>query len=95
MSIHLTAIIKVKPEYRAAISQLLNNMVDKTKREKACLQYDLHQSISDPNIFVFHELWSDQSGLDHHNQQEYIKEFGRFAPSKLQEPVQLYLTQKV
>ena len=32
--------------------------------------------IEDPNVFTFYEIWTDQAGLDAHNEQPYIKDFG-------------------
>ncbi|MCP1997361.1 putative quinol monooxygenase [Flavobacterium sp. HSC-61S13] len=95
MSIYLTAIIQVKPEHQSAVSILLQKMVTETRKEIACIQYDLHQGVKDPNTFVFYEIWKDQIGLDAHNQQEYIKEFNRFAERKLQQQPQLFLTDKI
>ncbi len=93
--IYLTAIIKVQPEYRNDLTAFLQNMVQETRKEAACVQYDLHQGIADPNTFIFYEIWHDQVGLDNHNQQEYIREFGTFSHDKLQEPTQIYLSIKV
>ncbi|MBW3518096.1 putative quinol monooxygenase [Flavobacterium sp. NKUCC04_CG] len=93
--IYLTAIIKVKPEYRTELTTVLKNMVNKTKKETACIQYDLHQGLADSNTFVFYEIWKDQEGLDAHNQQDYIREFGLLASEKLSETPQLYLTNKL
>lgn len=53
MNIYLTAIIKSKPEYLTEVTNVLNNMVFETRKEKACLQYDLHQSLEDKNTFIF------------------------------------------
>lgn len=95
MSIYLTAVIKVKPEYRNEIEIILKKMVVETLREEACLQYDLHQGINDPNTFVFYEIWKDQKGLNMHNQQLYIRAFGNLSPEKFQEQPQIYLTKKI
>lgn len=95
MKIHITAIIKAKTEYREQVKAVLLNMVSETKKEPACLQYDLHQDISDLNTFVFYEIWTDQQGLDSHNQQPYIKEFGTLIDVKLQEQPIILLTQKI
>lgn len=95
MNIYLTAIIRIKPEHQSVVSVLLKKMVRETRKEAACIQYDLHQAIKDPNTFVFYEIWEDQIGLDSHNQQEYIKEFTRFTEGKLQQQPQLFLTDKI
>lgn len=44
MKIYLTAIIKSKPEHTAEVLQILGNMVTQTRKETACIKYDLHRS---------------------------------------------------
>jgi len=95
MKIYLTAVIKAKTEFRTEVKAVLQNMVEQTHKEEACLQYDLHQGISDLDTFVFYEVWSDQAGLDQHNQQAYIKEFSMIVDTKLQEKPQLFITHKI
>lgn len=95
MKIYLTAIIKVKTEYRNALKTILENMVQKTKKEEACIQYDLHQETDDLNTFVFYEIWKNKKGLETHNQQTYIKEFNQFIQGKSQEEPIIFLTQKL
>lgn len=93
--IHLTAVIKSKPEYLKEVKHLLENMVKYSTKEVACLKYDLHQGIEDENLFVFNEIWQNQDGLASHNEQPYIKEFKKSVPSKLQEEPQIYITTKI
>ncbi|MEH0153407.1 putative quinol monooxygenase [Limibacter armeniacum] len=85
MKVYLTAIIKAKPEHREEVLQVLNTMVEHSRKEAACLQYDLHQGTDDENMFVFYEIWQDQQGLDQHNQRPYIKAFASIIDEKLAE----------
>lgn len=93
--IHLTAIVKSKPKHTDAVKSLLMNMAVHSKKETACLQYDLHQNSTEPNIFVFHEIWSDEKGLEAHNSQPYIQEFVKAAETLLEGEVIIYKTQKI
>lgn len=92
MKIYLTAVIKVKEQYRAEVLEVLQNMVRETQKEEANELYMLHQGIEDKNQFVFYEIWKNQEGLEQHNQQPYIQAFGALADEKLQEKPQIYLT---
>ncbi|MDY0907296.1 putative quinol monooxygenase [Pedobacter sp. CFBP9032] len=74
MSIYLTAIIKIKPETKAELQTLLLNMVVQSRKEDACIQYDLHEC-KEEDLFIFWEEWKDQAGLDLHNKREYILDF--------------------
>lgn len=75
MKIYLTVILKAKEGNSAALKSALQNMVVHSRKEKACLQYDLFQALDDENTFIFQEIWENQAGLDLHDEQPYIKEF--------------------
>lgn len=85
MKIYLTAIIKAKEQYRDEVLTALQHMVTQTHKEPACELYTLHQGIDDQNVFIFYEIWRDQEGLDAHDEQPYIKDFGTLINEKLQE----------
>jgi quinol monooxygenase YgiN len=75
MSIYLTAIIKSKAGLTEALKPHLLELVSHSKKEAACIQYDLNQVEDDPNIYIFHEEWSDAAGLELHNGQPHIQQF--------------------
>jgi quinol monooxygenase YgiN len=95
MPINLTVIIKSKPENSETMKLLLQDLVLNSRKEAACIQYDLHQNLEKPNIFIFHEVWQDKEGLDNHNQQAYIKTFLENSKLLFQEPTLVYSTTKL
>lgn len=89
MSIYLTVIVKAKPEHHPEIKTLLYSLPEFSKKEEACIEYDVHQSIDDENTFILNEKWKTLEGLSLHNEQAYSKEF--FASfDKLQENPIIY-----
>lgn len=89
MSIYLTVVVKAKPEHQQEIKTLLYSLPELSKKEDACIEYDVHQSIDDENTFILNEEWESLEGLSLHNEQPYSKEF--FASfDKLQENPILY-----
>lgn len=92
MKIYLTAIIKAKAQHRDEVLAALQNMVEQTRKEEACELYSLHQDLTDPQTFVFYEIWANQAGLDAHNEQPYIKAFGNLVAEKLQAAPTILLT---
>jgi quinol monooxygenase YgiN len=95
MEINLTVINKSKPEYREELKLVLKNLVDNSTKEEACLRYDLHQNIEDPNVFIFHEIWKNKEGLDLHKEQSYSLEFNRTSKLFLEEKTIVYLTSRI
>lgn len=92
MKIYLTAVIKAKEEHQKEVLEVLQNMVQETRKEEACELYNLHQGIEDKNQFIFYEIWTSEEGLAQHNQQPYIKAFGAIIDEKLQKQPQIYTT---
>ena len=62
----VTAIVKVKPGLEEQARQVLLNAVAPTRAEPGCLNYDLHQSASDPTEFLFHENWASGDAFKSH-----------------------------
>ena len=75
MSIYLTVVVKAKPEYQQEIKNLLYSLPELSIKEETCIEYDVHQSIDDENIFILNEKWESLDGLSLHNQQPYSKAF--------------------
>ncbi|MGG7664592.1 putative quinol monooxygenase [Dyadobacter sp. BHUBP1] len=92
MAIYLTAVIESQTAHRDEVRAALLNMVTESRKEPACLQYDLYQDENNPNVFVFQEIWESREGLDAHNAQPYIQAFGALL-EKLETNPQIYLTQ--
>jgi len=93
MSIYLTAIVKSKQETTVALRTMLLDMVVNSRKEEACIQYDLHESAGD-HTFIFQEEWKDQAGLDLHNKQPYILAFVAQA-DQLTDDIVIYKTEKL
>jgi quinol monooxygenase YgiN len=64
-----------KPERRTELEEILRGFVEKTRQEPGCINYDLHQSDDDPNVFLFYENWQSRKHWDEHNQQPYLASF--------------------
>jgi len=95
MSVFLTAIIKSKTGQSAAMKELLQELVAGSKTEVACLQYDLHQSTETPEVFIFHEEWVSQEGLDLHNHQPHIQKFVQNSADIIDGTTVIYKTERV
>ncbi|KAF2333877.1 putative quinol monooxygenase [Flavobacterium daemonense] len=87
--ISITAIIKSKKENIEEIKNMIQNLVTQTRKEDACIRYDLHNT---ENVFIIWEEWKDQPGLDIHNNQPYLVDFISKSEALLAAPVQVYKT---
>jgi quinol monooxygenase YgiN len=41
-------------------------LVEPSRREQGCINYDLHQSADDPCVFLFYENWESREDLERH-----------------------------
>ena len=87
--ISITAIIKSKQENLEEVKNLVHNLVTQTRKEEACIRYDLHTT---ENVFIIWEEWKDQPGLDIHNNQTYLQDFIKQSESLVESPIQVYKT---
>jgi len=53
----LIAYLYAKPEKRDELLKILHGFVKPTRDELGCVDYHLHVSDEDPNLFIFHENW--------------------------------------
>ncbi|MBB4802043.1 quinol monooxygenase YgiN [Flavobacterium nitrogenifigens] len=90
--ISITAILKSKPEHIIEVKNMLTHLVTETRKEDACIRYDLHTS---ENVFILWEEWKDQPGLDLHNNQSYLQEFIKKTESLVSTPIQVYKTKQI
>ena len=87
--ISITAIIKSKQENIEEVKNLVHNLVTQTRKEEACIRYDLHTT---ENVFIIWEEWKDQAGLDIHNNQPYLQDFIKQSKSLVASPILVYKT---
>ncbi|WPO78701.1 putative quinol monooxygenase [Flavobacterium sp. KACC 22761] len=90
--ISITAIIKSKKENLIEVQNLLTHLVTETRKEAACIRYDLHTC---ENVFILWEEWKDQPGLDLHNNQSYLQDFIKKTENLVSSPIQVYKTAQI
>lgn len=87
--ISITAIIKSKQENTEQVRNMVHHLVTETRKEDACIRYDLHTA---ENVFIIWEEWKDQPGLDIHNNQPYLLDFIKESENLTASPIQVYKT---
>ncbi|MGY1761405.1 putative quinol monooxygenase [Geodermatophilus sp. SYSU D00779] len=76
---HMRAALGKRDELRAALEAL----VETTSREQGHVAYDLHQSIVDPDRFLFYENWESDTDLDTHLDAPHLRDFAARVPELL------------
>jgi quinol monooxygenase YgiN len=78
--ITVVASFQAKPGEEKALREVLTALVEPTKKEDGCLEYDLHVSCDNPAKFLFHENWVTKAHLDVHAASPHLQEL----PKKLE-----------
>lgn len=91
----VVARVRVKPGKEAEVQRTLLGLVEATRKEAGCLNYDLHVSQDDPALFLFYENWTSKAHLDAHAQSAHIQVFRSHAAEWLAEPVEIKLFRMV
>ncbi len=91
MNQNVTVMAKVhaKAGKEHELRQLLFSLIDPTRAEAACLNYDLHESIKEPGLFFFYENWTNPTGLAQHFETSHVKETLKKAEALLAEPLEI------
>ena len=71
----LIAYLKAKPENREELLKILLGFVQPSREETACIDYHLHVSNDDPNLFIFYENWRSREELNQHLQTPMLTNF--------------------
>src|SRR5687768_15219158 len=87
----VVARLKARPGREDEVKKILLGNVTLTRAERGCVDYDLHQSHTDPGLFLFYENWESREDLDAHGQSAHIQALRARADELLAEPVLIEL----
>ncbi len=86
--------LRAKAGMETRVHQELSSLLAPTRREKGCINFDMHQSPNDPALFLFHENWESEEDLKRHFETPHIKRWIHEAEALLAEPLELSLWRK-
>lgn len=81
--LNIVAIFTIKPEFNAEFQTEFKKIVEGSRKEQGCIQYDLNQDVKDPYTYVFTESWQSKQAIDEHNAEPHYKHFAQFAEGKV------------
>jgi quinol monooxygenase YgiN len=71
----LVAFLRAKPGLGEELGRRLFNLYQNSRGESGNINYDLHQSNDDPEVWMLYENWRLPSDLDVHFTFQYMKDF--------------------
>lgn len=91
----VVATIRAKPGKEEDVKKALLKLIEPTRAEAGCINYDLHQAVDDRSVFVFHENWTSRRDLDEHLAKPHLEEFMTVAENLLDEPVDIRVLTRI
>ncbi|MGA5654019.1 putative quinol monooxygenase [Rahnella contaminans] len=85
MEIRVVATIVAKPEFKKQVTEALLDVIEPSRQEVGCLQYELHGDLDKEGTFVFYERWASEDALKQHNKTEHFQHFAKSLEGKLEE----------
>lgn len=68
----IVAQILAKEDKRELVKSELLKLIDATKAEPGCIDYDLHQDNENLNLFLFYENWESRKLWQKHMESEHV-----------------------
>ncbi|OGV51216.1 MAG: hypothetical protein A2017_04945 [Lentisphaerae bacterium GWF2_44_16] len=73
--ITLVVPIRSRSDKKDAVRKRLVELAGQTVKEEGNICYNVHEEVAAPGDFIIYEKWKNQSALDFHMEQEYLKSF--------------------
>lgn len=76
---NLTIVAKVvaKTDKRELVKRELLKLIDITRAEEGCINYDLHQDNDDKNVFLFFENWTSRELWQKHMNNSHLADYSK------------------
>ena len=94
-NIVLIARLKVKKDAVKQAKEAALAIVEYSRAENGCLNYDFHQAIDDETVFIWHETWESKAAIEAHGASKHFNAFSRQIKDLIDEPLQITLTKMV
>lgn len=94
-NIVLIARLKVKKDAVERVKQAALAIVENSRRESGCLNYDFHQASDDETVFIWHETWANQAAIGAHGKSAHFRNFSARIKDLAEEPLNITLAKMV
>jgi quinol monooxygenase YgiN len=91
----VVAQIKARLGQENAVRQELLSLVAPSREDVGCINYDLHQALDNPTLFLFHENWVSKADLDAHLQRPDLQAVLGRVGQMVAEPPEITLWEKI
>ena len=87
--------LRAKEGKENSLKEILLDLIEPSRRDEGCINYDLHQSDNDSSMFMFHENWTSKEALDKHLATPHLQSFIKESEGLLAKPLDVSLWSKL
>jgi quinol monooxygenase YgiN len=91
----VVAQVKAKTQFVEAVKQACLDLVEPSRADKGCLNYDLYQSTDDPTLFIFYENWESMEDIERHLETSHALAFDEATAGLLAEEENITYLEKI
>ena len=95
MNITNVAFIRAKPGQGTALGGLLAELAPISREEAGCIDFELHSSVDNPDLWFVYENWKSREDLDQHFKTPHLLHFAEASAPLLDGDMDLRLFTKV
>lgn len=93
--VSVTARVRAVKGMKEQVRQECIALVEPSRRERGCINYDLHQSVTDAGLFMFYENWECREDLERHLETEHALRFDVKTEGMLAEPEEITFWKRI
>ena len=83
-SLVLIVNIRAKQGMEGRLREALKGLVEPTRAEPGCIHYELHESETNPSLFVFYENWKSRADHGLHRETPHYKAAFKILPDLIE-----------
>ncbi len=92
--LYVFAKIILKPQFFSDGRNAIRGIIEPTRREAGCIQFELHQDEAASTLFLYEE-WNDSGALEEHYSQPYTKNVFENYSLWLAQPIEIHKMMKL
>lgn len=89
------AFAQARPDKVKELEEALLTLVEHSRQEAGCINYDLHRHLDQPGKFAFYENWVDREALEKHRSSSHVQAFRAKAGELIAGPLQIELFEMI
>ncbi len=75
MTLTVIAKLRAKPGQEEILLEACHKLIEPTRKEEGCINYDMFRSTDDPGTFMFYENWESRPLWEQHMKSPHLTAF--------------------